>query len=49
VSHHGSSGGTGSIPSPVSACVTEEFMEERGIVPHLPKQPPAIAFLDLTG
>jgi adenylate cyclase len=29
--------------------VTEEFMEERGITPPQPKQPPAIAFLDLTG
>jgi adenylate cyclase len=29
--------------------VTETFMEERGITPHQPKQPPAIAFLDLTG
>ncbi|HKB19995.1 MAG TPA: adenylate/guanylate cyclase domain-containing protein [Gaiellaceae bacterium] len=29
--------------------VTEGFMEERGIVPSQPKQPPAIAFLDLTG
>jgi adenylate cyclase len=29
--------------------VTEGFMEERGIVPRHPKQPPAIAFLDLTG
>ena len=29
--------------------VTEGFMEERGIVPRQPKQPPAIAFLDLTG
>jgi len=29
--------------------VTEGFMEERGITPPQPKQPPAIAFLDLTG
>ena len=29
--------------------VTEEFMEQRGIRPPHPKQPPAIAFLDLTG
>jgi len=29
--------------------VTEEFMEERGIIPPHPRQPPAIAFLDLTG
>jgi class 3 adenylate cyclase len=29
--------------------VTEEFMEERGIRPPQPSQPPAIAFLDLTG
>jgi adenylate cyclase len=29
--------------------VTEEFMEERGIMPPVPRQPPAIAFLDLTG
>jgi adenylate cyclase len=29
--------------------VTEEFMAERGVTPPLPKQPPAIAFLDLTG
>jgi adenylate cyclase len=29
--------------------VTEGFMEERGIMPRQPKQPPAIAFLDLTG
>jgi adenylate cyclase len=29
--------------------VTETFMEERGITPRQPKQPPAIAFLDLTG
>jgi adenylate cyclase len=29
--------------------VAEEFMEERGITPPHPKQPPAIAFLDLTG
>ena len=29
--------------------VTEGFMEERGLVPRQPKQPPAIAFLDLTG
>jgi adenylate cyclase len=29
--------------------VTEEYMEERGITPTQPKQPPAIAFLDLTG
>ena len=28
---------------------TEEFMEERGITPPQPRQPPAIAFLDLTG
>jgi class 3 adenylate cyclase len=28
---------------------TEEFMEERGITPHVTRQPPAIAFLDLTG
>ena len=29
--------------------VTEGFMEERGITPPHPRQPPAIAFLDLTG
>jgi adenylate cyclase len=29
--------------------VTEQFMEERGITPAQPRQPPAIAFLDLTG
>jgi adenylate cyclase len=29
--------------------VTEGFMEERGITPPHPKQPPAIAFLDLAG
>ena len=29
--------------------VTEGFMEERGIAARPPKQPPAIAFLDLTG
>ena len=29
--------------------LTEGFMEERGIIPPQPKQPPAIAFLDLTG
>jgi adenylate cyclase len=29
--------------------VTERFMEERGITPRQPRQPPAIAFLDLTG
>lgn len=29
--------------------VTEGFMEERGITPRLLRQPPAIAFLDLTG
>jgi adenylate cyclase len=29
--------------------VTEGYMEERGITPPQPKQPPAIAFLDLTG
>jgi adenylate cyclase len=29
--------------------VTEGFLEERGITPPQPKQPPAIAFLDLTG
>jgi adenylate cyclase len=29
--------------------VTEGFMEERGIAPRQPRQPPAIAFLDLTG
>jgi adenylate cyclase len=29
--------------------VTEGFMEERGIGPRPPRQPPAIAFLDLTG
>jgi adenylate cyclase len=29
--------------------VTERYMEERGITPPHPKQPPAIAFLDLTG
>jgi adenylate cyclase len=28
---------------------TEEFMEERGLTPPVPRQPPAIAFLDLTG
>ncbi len=29
--------------------VTEELMEQRGIVPRQERQPPAIAFLDLTG
>ena len=29
--------------------VTEELMEERGIAPRQERQPPAIAFLDLTG
>jgi adenylate cyclase len=29
--------------------VTEGSMEERGIMPRQPKQPPAIAFLDLSG
>jgi adenylate cyclase len=29
--------------------VTEGYMEERGLVPSQPRQPPAIAFLDLTG
>jgi adenylate cyclase len=29
--------------------VTEGYMEERGLVPRQQKQPPAIAFLDLTG
>jgi adenylate cyclase len=29
--------------------VTEGYLEERGITPPQPKQPPAIAFLDLTG
>ncbi len=29
--------------------VTEDFMEERGIAARQPRQPPAIAFLDLTG
>ena len=29
--------------------VTEEYMEESGLMPPSPKQPPAIAFLDLTG
>jgi adenylate cyclase len=29
--------------------VTEGFMDERGIAPRQPRQPPAIAFLDLTG
>jgi adenylate cyclase len=29
--------------------VTEGFMEERGITARQPRQPPAIAFLDLTG
>src|SRR5262245_7928196 len=29
--------------------VTEASMEERGLTPAQPKQPPAIAFLDLTG
>jgi adenylate cyclase len=29
--------------------VTEELMEERGIAPRPSRQPPAIAFLDLTG
>jgi adenylate cyclase len=28
---------------------TEEVMEQRGVTPPLPRQPPAIAFLDLTG
>ncbi len=29
--------------------VTEGFMEERGITPRQPRQPPAIAFLDVAG
>jgi adenylate cyclase len=29
--------------------VTEQFMEERGLLPKQPKRPPAIAFLDLAG
>jgi adenylate cyclase len=29
--------------------VTEEYMEESGLMPASPKQPPAIAFLDLAG
>ena len=29
--------------------VTEGYMEERGLTPRQPRQPPAIAFLDLTG
>jgi adenylate cyclase len=29
--------------------VTEGFVEERGITPRQPRQPPAIAFLDLAG
>jgi adenylate cyclase len=29
--------------------LTEDSMEERGMIPQQPKQPPAIAFLDLTG
>lgn len=29
--------------------VMEEYMEESGVTPLQPKQPPAIAFLDLTG
>ena len=29
--------------------VTEEYMEESGLMPPSPKQPPAIAFLDLAG
>jgi adenylate cyclase len=29
--------------------VTEGFMEERGITPRHPRQPPAIAFLDVSG
>jgi adenylate cyclase len=29
--------------------ITEGFMEERGIRPQQPRQPPAIAFLDLSG
>ncbi len=29
--------------------VTEGYMEDRGITPRQPRQPPAIAFLDLTG
>jgi adenylate cyclase len=29
--------------------VTEQFMEERGLMPKQPKRPPAIAFLDLAG
>jgi adenylate cyclase len=29
--------------------VTERFMEERGLAPRQPRQPPAIAFVDLTG
>jgi adenylate cyclase len=28
---------------------TESYMDERGIAPRRPRQPPAIAFLDLTG
>src|SRR4029453_17105985 len=33
----------------ILVAVAEGFMEERGITPRQPKQPPAIAFLDLTG
>jgi len=29
--------------------LTESFMDERGIAPRQPRQPPAIAFLDLSG
>ena len=29
--------------------LTEDFMDERGIAPRQPRQPPAIAFLDLSG
>jgi adenylate cyclase len=32
-----------------SVATTEAYMDERGIAPRRPKEPPAIAFLDLTG
>jgi adenylate cyclase len=32
-----------------SVATTEAYMDERGIAPRRPAQPPAIAFLDLTG
>lgn len=32
-----------------TVAATETYMDERGIAPRRPRQPPAIAFLDLTG